>query len=59
MDALFLQDVFSNSENVPSGCFATIVDQVPLCQDPYLEYQTFLDLGVDGFFTDFPASLER
>ncbi len=28
-------------------------------QDPYVEYQTFLDLGVDGFFTDFPGSLRR
>jgi glycerophosphoryl diester phosphodiesterase len=25
-------------------------------QDPYNEYQKFLDLEIDGFFTDFPAT---
>ena len=28
-------------------------------QDAYNEYQTFLDLGIDGFFTDFPATANR
>lgn len=28
-------------------------------QDPYLEYQRFLDVGLDGYFTDFPGSLRR
>ncbi len=28
-------------------------------QDPYEEYQRFLDLGIDGYFTDFAASLHR
>lgn len=28
-------------------------------QDPYNEYQKFFDLQVDGYFTDFPASLKR
>lgn len=28
-------------------------------QDPYNEYQTFLDIHVDGYFTDFPATLKR
>ena len=28
-------------------------------QDPYVEYKHFLDLEVDGMFTDFPASLNR
>lgn len=28
-------------------------------QDPYDEYQTFVDMGVDGLFTDFPKSLSR
>lgn len=27
--------------------------------DPHLEYQQFLDLGVDGYFTDFPGTLHR
>ncbi len=26
-------------------------------QDPHMEYESFLDLGIDGFFTDFPGSL--
>ncbi len=26
-------------------------------KDPYEEYQRYLDMGVDGFFTDFPGSL--
>ena len=25
--------------------------------DPYKEYERFLQLGIDGFFTDFPGSL--
>ncbi|TRY67191.1 hypothetical protein TCAL_09237 [Tigriopus californicus] len=28
-------------------------------QDPYMEYETFLDMGIDGYFTDFPASLRN
>ena len=28
-------------------------------QDPYVEYQRFLDVGLDGYFTDFPGSLRR
>ena len=28
-------------------------------QDPYVEYQRFLDVGLDGYFTDFPGSLSR
>ena len=28
-------------------------------QDPYVEYQRFLDAGLDGYFTDFPGSLKR
>jgi len=28
-------------------------------QDPHSEYEAFVHLGVDGFFTDFPASLRR
>ena len=28
-------------------------------QDPYNEYQKFLDLGIDGFFTDFPATANQ
>ena len=28
-------------------------------QDPYNEYQKFSDIGIDGYFTDFPASLNR
>ena len=28
-------------------------------QDPYLEFQDFLDVGVDGVFTDFPGSYAR
>ena len=28
-------------------------------QDPYVEYQRFLDIGLDGYFTDFPGSLRR
>ena len=28
-------------------------------QDPYEEYQFFFDLGIDGFFTEFPSSLNR
>ena len=28
-------------------------------QDPFNEYQTFLDLGIDGFFTDFPSTANR
>lgn len=28
-------------------------------QDPYEEYQLFYDMGIDGFFTEFPLSLKR
>ena len=28
-------------------------------QDPYNEYQTFLNTKIDGYFTDFPGSLKR
>ena len=28
-------------------------------QDPYLEYQDLLDMNIDGFITDFPATLTR
>jgi glycerophosphoryl diester phosphodiesterase len=28
-------------------------------QDAYVEYETFLELGLDGFFSDFPATLKR
>jgi len=28
-------------------------------QDPFVEYEAFLELGIDGFFTDFPGSLRR
>ena len=28
-------------------------------QDPVMEYQYYLDLAIDGFFTDFPATLDR
>ena len=28
-------------------------------QDPYNEYQTFLDTQIDGYFADFPGSLKR
>ena len=28
-------------------------------QDPYQEYELFYNLGIDGYFTDFPASLKR
>jgi len=28
-------------------------------QDPYNEYETFLNLQIDGYFTDFPGSLKR
>ena len=28
-------------------------------QDPYSEYEHFWQIGIDGFFTDFPASLDR
>ena len=28
-------------------------------QDPYNEYETFLNIQIDGYFTDFPGSLKR
>lgn len=28
-------------------------------QDPYNEYETYLNMGLDGYFTDFPASAKR
>ena len=28
-------------------------------QDPYVEYQRFLNIGIDAYFTDFPGSLKR
>ena len=28
-------------------------------QDPYNEYETFLNIQIDGYFTDFPASLKK
>jgi hypothetical protein len=28
-------------------------------QDPYREYDLYLSLGVDGYFTDFPATFNR
>lgn len=28
-------------------------------QDPYTEYETFLQVPIDGYFTDFPASLKK
>ncbi len=28
-------------------------------QDAYVEYEAFLEMGVDAYFTDFPASLQR
>ena len=28
-------------------------------QDYYLEFQKFMDLGIDGFFTDFPITAKR
>ena len=28
-------------------------------KDPYLEYQFYADMGIDGFFTDFPATAKR
>ena len=28
-------------------------------QDPYNEFETFLNLGIDGYFTDFPATAKR
>ena len=28
-------------------------------QDPWKEYDLYMDLGVDGYFTDFPATLDR
>ena len=28
-------------------------------QDPYNEFEKFLNLGIDGYFTDFPATAKR
>lgn len=28
-------------------------------QDPFNEYETFLNIPVDGYFTDFPATLKK
>lgn len=28
-------------------------------QDPYNEYETFLNIPIDGYFTDFPATLKK
>ena len=28
-------------------------------QDPYVEYEHYLQAGLDGYFTDFSASLNR
>ncbi len=28
-------------------------------QDPYVEYERYLNMGLDGYFTDFPGSLNN